>query len=110
MGTCTVTTRKSTGLVPTGTGKIVDIALSASYAAGGDTVPLASLGVTRLQALNLCGSVTSPGGHPVEVIFGADEGTNPKLRARDVATGTEVTGNQSAQSVRAIVYGDLPNP
>ena len=110
MGTCTVTPRKHTGITPTGTGKVVDIALSSSYATGGDTVTLASLGVTRLQALVLCGP-TSPGGHAVEVIHGATEGTNPLLRARDVATGTELTNasNQSGQSIRALVLGDLPN-
>ena len=110
MGTCTVTPRRHSGILPTGTGKIVDIALSASYATGGDTVTLASLGVTRLQALSIAGA-TSPGGHAVEVIHGATEATAPLLRVRDAATGAELANasNNSAQSLRAIVFGDLPN-
>lgn len=111
MGTCTVTPRRQTGVLPTGSGKVVDIALSSSYATGGDTVTLASLGVTRLQALQLCSSATSAAGHAVEVIHGATEATAPLLRVRDVATGAEISAatNLSAQTLRAIVYGDLPN-
>lgn len=112
MGTCTVTPRKLTGILPTGIGRIVDIALSSSYATGGDTVTLASLGVVRLQALQLCSSATSTAGHAVEIIHGATEATAPLLRVRDAATGAEIGNgtNLSAQSLRAVVYGDLPNP
>lgn len=111
MGTVTVTPRKHSGVLPTGTGKIVDIALSSSYATGGDTLTLASLGVTRLQALILASTATSPAGHAVEIIHGATEGTNPLLRVRDAATGAEIANatNLSAQSVRALVVGDLAN-
>lgn len=114
MGNCTVTVprRRETGITPTGVGKIVDIALSTSYATGGDTVPLASLGVSRLAALILQSGATSPAGHAIEVVNGANEATAPLLRIRDVATGTEITSttNLSAQTIRAVVYGDMPNP
>lgn len=110
MGNCTVTLKKGTGLTTTGTAKIVDIALSTSYATGGDTVTLASLGVTRLQLL-LQGGITTPGGHAVEVIHGAADTTAPLLRVRDVATGAQLTNatDNSAQSVRALIVGDLTN-
>lgn len=112
MGTCTVTPRKRSGILPTGTGQLVDIALSSSYATGGDTVTLASLGVTRLQGLILGSSASSPAGHAIEVLYGATEGDAPKLRVRDAATGAEIANatNLSAQSLRALVLGDLPNP
>jgi hypothetical protein len=110
MGNCVVTTKKRTGVLPTGTGRVVDIALSASYATGGDTVTLASLGVSSLNAL-LCGGATTPGGHAVEVIHGAADTTAPLLRIRDAATGAQLANasDHSAQSVRALVIGDLTN-
>lgn len=110
MGTCTVTVKKQGGVSPTGTAKIVEIALSASYATGGDAVTLASLGVSRLHLLDL-NSNTTPGGHSVEVIHGATETTAPLLRIRDTATGAQLTNatDNSAQSVRGIAYGDFPN-
>lgn len=110
MGNCTVTIKKRTGIFPTGDGKLVDIALSSSYATGGDTVTLASLGVRSLDALIL-NSATTPGGHAVEVIHGAAGTTAPLLRVRDAATGAQLTNatDNSAQSVRALVLGDFPN-
>ena len=118
MGTCTITLRKKSGLAPTGTAVLVDVALSNSYATGGDTLSAASLTavaalpVRKIEAVNLCSSATTPGGHSVEVIYGATETTAPLLRVRDVATGVEITAttNLSAQSVRAIVLCDLVNP
>lgn len=112
MGNCTVTFRRRTGVMPTGVGEIVDIALSSGYATGGDTVPLAALGVRNLQALSLCAAVTSPAGHPVEIIHGATETTAPLLRVRDVVTGAEITAatNLSAQTLRGIVMGEMSNP
>lgn len=106
MGNCTVTVKKKSPVSPSGKTVIVDIALSSSYATGGDTVTLASLGLKRLSALMLQTGVSSPGGHALEVINGADEYTAPKIRARDVAAGTELAnaGDRSAEKVRAIAY------
>jgi predicted aconitase len=114
MGNCTAVLKKgpTTGISPTGRAVIADVSLSTSYATGGDTVPLAALGLPDgVDALDLCAAVTTPGGHAVEYIPGATPATAPKLRVRDVATGVELTSatNNSAQSVRVIAY-QLPNP
>jgi hypothetical protein len=48
--------------------------------------------------------MSSPGGHALEVIYGTEEPpVAPKIRARDVASGAELTNatDQSAQPVRA---------
>jgi hypothetical protein len=110
MGNCTVTLKRRTGLTTTGQGVIVDIALSTSYATGGDTVTLASLGMKSVAAI-IANSQTTPAGHAVEIIHGAAETTAPLLRVRDVATGTQLTAatDNSAQSIRALVVGDLSN-
>lgn len=118
MGTCTVTLKKRSGISPTGTAVLVDIALSTSYATGGDALSAASLTavanipVRAIHAVNLCSSATTPGGHSVELIHAAAEATAPLLRVRDSATGVEITNavDLSAQKVRAIVYADLVNP
>ncbi|MBA2370733.1 MAG: hypothetical protein H0V71_03695 [Chloroflexi bacterium] len=109
MGNVTVTKKKGTGITPTGQSMIADIALSSSYATGGDSVTLASIGMRVVNAI-ICNAATTPGGHAVEVIHGTD-GAVPLLRVRDVATGVEIaaTTSLSAQSVRAIVIGDLSN-
>jgi len=114
MGNCTVTIKKRQGLLPTGRNAIVDIALSTSYATGGDTVPLSAFavvagGIRNINALMLSSSATTPGGHQVEVIHSATDGGAPLLRVRDVASGAEISNatNLSAQSVRALVVADL---
>jgi len=106
MGNCTGTIKKKSPLTPAGKTVIVDIALSSSYATGGDTVPFSVLGVKRLSALVLQSGALSPAGHAVEVINGANEFTAPLLRIRDAATGSEIANatNLSAQSIRAIAY------
>jgi hypothetical protein len=102
MGNCTgIIKKKHTR--PYGRANIVRIALSASYATGGDTVPASILGIgNRLSALLVSGS-TSPGGHAIEVLYGANEYAAAKLRIRDAATGTEIANatDLSAQSVYA---------
>lgn len=110
MGNCTVTLKKRTGITPTGTAQLVTINLSSSYATNGDTLTRASLGVSQLHGVIL-GSATSPAGHAVEFVPGANDGTDPKIRVRDVATGTEITSttNLSAQSIQALVIADFPN-
>ena len=111
MGNCTATIKKAApGVAPAGQAKIVDIALSGSYATGGDTLLASSLGFKNVDAISLCGAALSPAGHAVEVIYGAP-GVDPKLRIRDVATGSEISAatNLSAQSIRAIAYGDNPH-
>lgn len=100
MGNCTGTLLKK-NVRPTGRSSIVKIALSSSYATGGDTVPLSILGIgNRLSAL-LGLSPTTPAGHAVEYIPAANEYTAPKLRVRDVATGAEIANatNLAAQSI-----------
>lgn len=110
MGNCTATIKRRTGLTPTGNTVIADIALSGSYATGGDTVPLSTLGMRSISALIISGPST-PGGHAIEVIHGAAETTAPLLRVRDVATGSELANasNNSAQSVRVLAIGDIAN-
>lgn len=110
MGNCTVTIKKQSGITPTGTTRLVDIALSSSYATGGDTVTLASLGVTRIEALLINGA-TTPGGHAIEVIHGATATTAPLVRVRDAATGAQLTNatDNSAQSFRGLILGDFVN-
>jgi hypothetical protein len=106
MGNCTATIKKRTGVTPAGVAIVADLALSATYATGGDTVPLSLFGVPTIDAIIFCGGATTPGGHALEAIYAASPATAPKIRARDVATGAELTnGNDfSAQSVRVIVY------
>lgn len=102
MGNCTGTILKK-NLRPSGRSSLVRINLSSAYAAGGDTVPRSILGIgNRLSALIVSSGHTTPGGFHVEVIPGATEYADPKLKVRDILTGNpEVTGNQSAQSVIA---------
>ncbi len=118
MGTCTVAIKKRTGITPTGQTIVADITLSASYATGGDTVTLASLGLKSLSALVLTGNA---GAVALEVVHGANETADPKIKvSRDNANATYLSQvafaepaaavNFSAVTVRAIAYGDLPNP
>jgi hypothetical protein len=110
MGVCTVTkVRRQVNVLGTQCDSaMVDIALSTSYATGGDTVPLASFNFpgSGLTALVLQTGVSSPAGHALEVINGANDYTAPKIRVRDVATGTEISAatNLSAQTIRAIAF------
>lgn len=107
MGNCTATIKKRTGVTAVGQAMIADVALSSSYATGGDTVPLTIFPLAGISML-LANSITTPGGHAVEVIHGASDGVAPKLRVRDVATGAELTNatDNSAQSVRLIAISD----
>lgn len=112
MGTATVAIRKRTGLSPTGTTVIADITLSASYATGGDTVTPASLGLVAIDAIILSGNSPTSG-----LVFGVSHGTPTRIKAyQDNATAAaaplgEVAAatNLTSHTVRAIVYGDLPN-
>jgi len=105
MGNCTATIKKKSPLTPAGRTVVADVALSTSYATNGDTVPISIFGLRRLSLL-LANAHTTPGGHHVEVIHGADEYTAPKLRVRNVTTGAELgaASDNSAQSVRLIAY------
>src|SRR5688500_184464 len=103
MGQCTVTIRKK-NTRPQGRGTYVQINLSSSYATGGDTVPRSLLGIgNRISELLVSGGATSPGGHAIEVLPGANEYADYKLRIRDAATGAEIANatNLSAQFLRA---------
>lgn len=98
MGNCVVTIKKK-NVRMAGRSALVQINLSASYATGGDTVTRASLGIGNRLSCLLINSVTSAGGHSVELIPGATEYADPKVRVRDVATGAELgaASNNSAQ-------------
>ena len=117
MGTCTVAIKKRTGLSPTGQTVVADITLSASYATGGDTLTLASLGMKAVSAVVLTGS-SPTSGVALAVVHGAAETTAPLIKAyQDVTPAAtaplpEVANatNLSTHTVRAVVYGDLPNP
>lgn len=119
MGNVAVAIRRRTGLTPSGKCVIADLTLSSSYADGGDTVPLASLGLTTIDALVLSGAsgVPSGGGADVtgrvlQVVHGATDTTAPKIAAYVQGAGagplteTAATTNLSTITVRAIAYGD----
>src|SRR6266496_2142130 len=100
MGNCTGLIKKK-NVRPYGRANIVKISLSTTYATGGDTVPFAILGIGNRCSYIGGQSITTPGGHAIEFIPGATDFAAWKMRARDVATGVELTnGNDfSAQSV-----------
>lgn len=112
MGTATVAIKKRTGITAVGQSTVVDITLSTSYATGGDTVTLASLGLPSVSAMVL---TSNAGGYNVQVVHGAVETTAPLLKVYQgdntnaaAAPGIEVpnTTNLSTVVVRAIVYSD----
>ena len=108
MGALTVTTRKRTGILPTGKAIIADIALSSSYATGGDTYTAANFGMTSVDAIIL---QSNAAGYNLSVDL-----TNSKVLAYQgdntnaaAAPGIQVPAatNLSAVTVRALVIGDL---
>lgn len=121
MGTCTVSIKKQTGITPTGKAVIADVTFSSSYADGGDTLTLKSLGLTTIGIV-ICGSdaaVPAGGadvtGRSLVVNYGASEGTDPKIAAYVQGAGagplTEVAAatNMSTVTFRVMAVGDLPN-
>ena len=100
MGNCTAVIRKK-NVRPYGRSTIVKLSLSTSYLTGGDTIPLSILGLGNRVSFIGGQTQTTPGGHALEFIPGATEFAAWKVRARDVATGAELTNatDQSAQSV-----------
>jgi hypothetical protein len=99
MGNVAVTVLKK-NVRPSGRSALVRLTLSSAYAAGGDTIPIASLGIgNRISALLVSGA-TNPAGNTVTVIPGASEYAAPKLKCFTPA-GVEVTGNQATESVIA---------
>lgn len=110
MGNVTVTVRQDLSLGPFHA-KVVDIAPNTSYAAGGDTIPLASLGLKTLQGIVLMSPYSGAAlFHPATIVYGATPQTDPKLMMRDVVTGAEVTAafNASTAVVRALAFGEGP--
>jgi hypothetical protein len=109
MGNCTATVKR---VYSEGPYKevIADIAMSTSYATGGDTLPLSALGLGSCDVVNLCAGAGAVLGHALAVIHGATPGTAPKIFARDVATGTEVSNATPLQTeiVRCIAKGEGP--
>jgi hypothetical protein len=110
MGNCTATIKRTFSEGPMKK-VIADLALSTSYAAGGDTVPLSVLGLQTVEMLSISGS-TSPAAlfHTLSVLHGATNQTAPKIMARDVGTGAEVTAatNLSTMVVRVEAQGEGP--
>lgn len=116
MGNCTVTIKRRTGLTPTGQTVIADIALSTSYATGGDTLVISDLGMRSVSAVLLSGS-SPTSGVALSVVHAAADTTAPKIKAyQDVTPAAtaplpEVAAatNLSTHVVRAVVFGDLAN-
>ncbi len=118
MGNCTVAIKKAApGISGAGVTKVVDITMSASYATGGDTVLLASLGLDSVDALVLTGNAA---GLALEVVHGATPSTAPKIKvSRDNSNATYLQNvafaepaaatNFSTVVVRAIAYGNNPH-
>jgi len=108
MGNCTGTVKKRDAGIGDHVEVTATVNLSTSYATGGDTVPLAVLGLKTIRALLICGGATTPGGHAIEVLMGATEVTAPLLRIRDAATGAQLTNatDNSAQSMTVVAKGD----
>lgn len=100
MGNCTSVIKKK-NVRPYGRSAIIQLKLSSSYATGGDTIPFSILGIGNRCSFIGGQSITTPGGHALEFIPGATEFAVWKVRARDVATGAELTNatDQSGQSV-----------
>lgn len=123
MGTCTVVIKKgpTPGLTPTGKAVIADITLSSSYADGGDTVTLKSLGLDWCDMLDLGSDAAVPAGgadvtgRSLVVVYGATPGTDPKIAAYVQGAGagplteTAAAVSLATVTVRAIAY-QLPNP
>lgn len=108
MGNCTVTIKKKSPQRVAGRSALVSIALSSSYATGGDTIPRNTLGIgnNRLSHLMIAGH-TTPSGHHVELIPGATEYADPKVRVRNVTTGAELgaASNNATESFLAEAIG-----
>ena len=108
MGTCAVAIKKRDVGIGDHVEVTADVTLSSSYATGGDTLTLASLGLKTLRALILCSSVAPATTRPLAVVHGATEVTDPKIMAMVVATGIEETAatNLSTTIVRVVAKGD----
>lgn len=108
MGTCTVTLKRKNVNLGSMHGVIADVALSSSYATGGDTLTIASLGLQTLEALIVpaAGSVL---GHVIAPIHGTTIKTDPLIFARDVVTGAQVTNafDASTEIFRVLAIGEF---
>lgn len=110
MGNCAVTIKKKTGILPAGQGVVADVTLSSSYADGGDTVPLASLGMRRCDILMLAsdggvpaGAGADTTGRSLVVVQGATPQTAPKIAAYIQGAGagglTETAAGQNLSTI-----------
>lgn len=108
MGTCTVTIKRRNVNLGSVHGVIADVAMSNSYATGGDTLTIASLGLQSLEMLIVPegGSVL---GHVIQPVHGSTIKTDPLLFARDVATGSQVTAatDLSTEVFRVLAIGEF---
>lgn len=107
MGICTVTTKRRNMNLGSVHGVVADVAMSASYATGGDTLTIASLGLQTLEALIIPGT-SSVLGHTLAPIHGATIKTDPLIFARDVGTGAQVsnTTDLSTMTFRVLAVGE----
>jgi hypothetical protein len=110
MTACAVAIKKKDAGIGDHVEVTADVTLSATYTTGGDTVPIAALGLKTLRSLVLCAahSAVAAGMRPVGVVHGATEVVDPKLMVGVAATGVEETGgtNLSTHTVRVVAKGD----
>jgi hypothetical protein len=107
MGTCAVTIKRRQMNLGSVKGVVADVAMSGSYIAGGDTLTIASLGLTTLEQLIMPGT-SSILGHTLAPVLGATVKTDPLIFARDVGTGAQVANavDLSTMVFRVIAIGD----
>src|SRR6266536_1036719 len=82
---------------PYGRSNLVRLTGSGSYATGGDTVPIAVLGIGKKLSALLGMGHTTPSGYQTEIIPGATEFAAPLVRLRtpagvEVANATSLVG------------------
>lgn len=107
MGAVSVSIKKRTGILPTGTARIADITMSSSYATGGDTFTASQFELRSIDAILIVGA----GGRLLEPDI-----ANSKILAYE--DGATVSGaldqvpaatNLSTVVARALIIGDLAN-
>jgi hypothetical protein len=112
MGTCAVAIKKRDIGIGDHVEVTADVTLSASYATGGDTVTLASLGLKTLRSLILTSANTASaaGLQPLAVVHGASEVTDPKIMVGNAATPqaevTAATNLSALAAFRVVAKGD----
>lgn len=104
MGTVTVTLKKRHVGVGASVVVTADVALSSSYASGGDTLTLKSLGLDTCYAAQLSGA--GPGGEVLRVVHGTSDNADLKVQGWVGSTGAELTGSQTGVTARVTAHGN----